>query len=105
MKTRSKIGLTIVGICLLFSMILFVIDLRRTYKTTHRLAAQDAERCPDCTYSGPRLSYSQIYLPPKILRLPHWEVTETCTNPLHRGKRLVTFSEARARAKMSTERN
>ena len=97
MKTGAKLKVSILAF-ILFSMFLVACDLRRTYKSARRLAAQDAARFTDCVYAGTKLSYSQIYKPPNFFCLMHWEVTYDSTNPSHRFTRMVTFSEARTKA-------
>ena len=94
MKTVNKLGMTVLAIVVL-PMLLVTFDLSRSYKAARRIAAQDAERFTDSFYAGTRLSYSQIYDPPRFFRLPHWEVTYDSTNPVHRFTRVLTLSEAR----------
>ncbi|MBI3987730.1 MAG: hypothetical protein HY343_12460 [Lentisphaerae bacterium] len=98
MKTRSKIVLVVLPIVCLASIIAAT-DVYRTLNNARTITALEAARFDDCFYVGTRLSYDQIYTPPSILRFPHWEVTYNSTNPLHRVKQFVTFSQARANAK------
>lgn len=92
MKTVNKLRVTVLAI-IIVAMLLVAFDLRLSYKGARRLAARDAARFTDSIYAGTRLSYLQIYDPPKFFRLPHWEVTYDSTNPAHRSTRFVTFSE------------
>jgi hypothetical protein len=101
MKTRTKLWMTVVAIGFL-SILLIAIDLYHTCMSARRIAAQEAARFTDCTYGGTRLSYSQIYTPPRVLRLPHWEVTYNSPNPSHQFTRIVTLSEARAEVLKAT---
>lgn len=97
MKTETKLRVMLL-VVVLFSILFVAADLCRTYKSARRLGAQDAGRFTDCIYTGTRLSYAQIYTPPKFFRFPHWEVIYDSTNPVHRFTRIVTLSEARTKA-------
>jgi hypothetical protein len=103
MRTRTKLSLTVVVIVLLSTFL--AIELRRTYWSARRLAAEEAKRFDDCTYAGTRLSWSEIYSPPKYVSLPHWEVSYESTNPVHRFTRIITMSEARAKANQALDRD
>ncbi len=100
MKRGTKIVLVVLPIVCL-GAIFAAMDVCRTLNNARTIAASEAARFDDCVYAGTRLSYAQMWMPPRILRLPHWEVTYDSTNPAHGFTRFVTFSEARANAKAS----
>ena len=94
MRARAKFKVTVSAIVLL-SAVLVAIDLYRSYASALGLAAQDATRFTDCSYTGTRLSFSQVSDPPELLRLPHWEVTYASPDPAHRFTRIVRLSGLR----------
>ena len=94
MKSAAK-SRTLILVVVPCAVLLVAFGFYHSYRVARRVAARDAERFSDCNYTGTRLSYSQIYAPPKFLRLPHWEVTYDSTNANHRFTRIVTLSEAR----------
>lgn len=94
-ETQVLLGLSAVVV---LAIILGCIVLMLTYRSARAIPLAERERvrgkCSSCTYVGTRLSYRQLYEPPQYIRLPHWQVTYTCTNLMHGGTRYIEMSEA-----------